>query len=118
MAARRYGSLKPPGDLQPEDPGMATTHPETHTSRQFQGLILRAHPMSGTEDDDDDRDDEHAGENEALVCAVNEGTETPEEFEMPDKGKLDHSEDDDADEEEDDDEEEEEEDEEMAPPGR
>jgi hypothetical protein len=32
--------------------------------------------MSGTEDDDDDRDDERAGENEAPVRAVDEGTET------------------------------------------
>jgi hypothetical protein len=95
---------------------MATTHPETRTSRQFQGLIRRAHPMSGTEDDDDERDDEHAGENEALVCAANEGTETPEEFEMLGKGKLDDPEDDDAGEEEEDDEEEE--DQEMAPTGR
>ena len=52
-----------------------------HTSRQFQGLILPAHQTSGTEDDDDDRDDEHAGENEAPVRAVDEDTETPEEFE-------------------------------------
>jgi hypothetical protein len=41
---------------------MTTPHPELRTSREFQGLILPAHPMSGTEDDDDDRDDEHAGE--------------------------------------------------------
>ncbi len=58
---------------------MTTIHAELHTSRQFQGLILPAHPTSGTEDDDDDRDDEHAGENEAPVRAVDEGTETPEE---------------------------------------
>ena len=44
---------------------MTTPHPELRTSREFQGLILPAHPMSGTEDDDDDQDDEHAGENEA-----------------------------------------------------
>jgi hypothetical protein len=80
---------------------MTSTHPELHTSRQFQGLILPAHPTSGTEDDDDDRDDEHAGENEAPVRAVDEGTETPEEFEGDDKDKLGHLEDDDADEEED-----------------
>ena len=35
---------------------MITTHPEVLTSRHFQGLILPAHPTSGTEDDDDDRD--------------------------------------------------------------
>jgi hypothetical protein len=79
---------------------MNTTHPEPHTSRQFQGLILPAHPTSGTEDDDDDRDDEHAAENEAPMRAVDEGTEAPEEFEVGDKDKLGHPEDDDADEDE------------------
>ena len=43
---------------------MTTTHPEPHTSRQFQGLILRARPTTGNEEDDDDRDDEQADENE------------------------------------------------------
>jgi len=80
---------------------MITTHPEVLASRNFQGLILPAHPTSGTEDDDDDRDDEHAGENEAPVRAVDEGTETPEEFEVDNKDRLDHSGNDDADEEED-----------------
>ena len=62
---------------------MITTHPELlNTSRHFLGLVFPAHPTSGTEDDDDDRDDEHAGENEASVRAVDEGTETPEEFEI------------------------------------
>ena len=75
---------------------MTSTHPELRTSRQFQGLILPAHPMSGTEDDDDDRDDEHTGENEAPVRAVDEGTETPEEFEVDDKDQVGHPEDDDA----------------------
>ena len=83
---------------------MNTPHPEPHTSRHFQGLILPARPTSGTEDDDDDRDDEHAGENEASVRADNEGTETPEEFEVGYKDRLDNPEDDDADEEEDEDE--------------
>jgi hypothetical protein len=80
---------------------MITTHPEVLTSRHFQGLILPAHPTSGTEDDDDARDDEHAGENEAPVRTVDEGTETPEEFEVDNKDKCSHPEDDDADEEED-----------------
>jgi hypothetical protein len=83
---------------------MTTTHPELPTSRQFQGLILPAYPTSGTEDDDDGRDDEHAGENEAFVRAVDEDTETPEEFEGNDKDKFGHSEDDDADEDKDEDE--------------
>jgi hypothetical protein len=59
---------------------MTTTHQKLHTSPRLQGLILPAHPTSGTEDDDDNRDDEHAGENEARVRAVDEGTEAPEEF--------------------------------------
>ena len=81
---------------------MTSTHPELDTSYQFQGLIPPAHPTSGTEDDDDDRDDEHAGENEAPVRAVDEGTETPEEFEVDDRDKLGHPEDDDADDDDDD----------------
>ncbi|MGO9594551.1 MAG: hypothetical protein ACLQFT_03280 [Steroidobacteraceae bacterium] len=75
---------------------MTTPYPEPHTSRQFQGLIRRAHPTSGTEDDDDDRDDEHARENEASVRADNEGTETHEEFEVDYKDRLRHHEDGDA----------------------
>jgi len=80
----------------------------THTPRNstpcasFQGLILPAHPTSGTDDDDDDRDDEHAGENEAPVRGRStRAPKTPEEFEVDDKDKLGHAEDDDADEEED-----------------
>jgi hypothetical protein len=80
---------------------MTTRYPEPHTSRYFQGLILPAHPTSGTEDDDDDRDDEHAGENEASMRADNEGTETPEEFEVDYKDRLGHLDDDDAEQEED-----------------
>jgi len=56
---------------------LTTTHQKLHSSRQFQGRILPAHPTSGTEDDDDNRDDEHAGENEAPVRAVDEATEAP-----------------------------------------
>ena len=78
---------------------MTITHPEVLDSRQFQGLILPARPTSGTEDDDDDRDDEHAGENEVPGRAVDEGTEAPEEFEVDDKGNLSPLEDDDTDEE-------------------
>ena len=82
---------------------MTTADPELHTSWEFQGVILPAHPRSGTEDDADDRDDEHAGENEAPVRAVDEGTEAPDEFEVGDMdelGELGRPEDDDADEEE------------------
>ena len=59
---------------------MTTIDPELHTLRQFKGLILPGHPTSGTEDDDDNRDDERAGENEVPVRAVDERTETPDEF--------------------------------------
>src|SRR5437016_6696962 len=82
------------------DARVPTLLPDLHPLRQFQGLIFPAHPTSGTEDDDDDRDDEHAGENEAPVRAVDEDTETPEEFEVDDKDKLGRPEDDDADQEE------------------
>ena len=78
---------------------MTTRYPEPHTSRYFQGLILPANPTSGTEDDYDDRDDEHAGENEASVRADDEGTETREEFDVEYKDRLDDPKDDDADEE-------------------
>ena len=43
------------------------------------------HPTTGTVDDDDDRDDEHANENEAPVREKSERTETPEEFEIDDE---------------------------------
>jgi len=69
---------------------MTSIHPALRTSRQFPGLILPAHPTSGTEDDDDNRDDEHAGENEAPVRTVDEGTETREEFDGDDQDKLGH----------------------------
>ena len=51
---------------------------------------------TGTEDDDD-RDDEHDGENEAPIREVNEQTEAPEEFEVDDEDEVGHPEDDDAD---------------------
>jgi hypothetical protein len=43
------------------------------------------HPTTGTVDDDDDRDDEHANENEAPVREKSERTESPEEFEVDDE---------------------------------
>ena len=52
---------------------------------------------TGTRDDDDDRDDEHPGENEIPIGEVEEGTEAPEEFEVDDEDDLGHPEDDDAD---------------------
>jgi hypothetical protein len=48
-----------------------------------EGIINQ--PLSGTEDDDDDRDDEHARENEAPIREVNDRTEAPEEFEVDDE---------------------------------
>jgi hypothetical protein len=75
---------------------MSTQYPEPHASRHFQGLIFPASPTSGIEDDYDNRDDEHAGENEASVRADNEGTEIPEEFDVEYKARLDDPKDDDA----------------------
>ena len=65
---------------------MTTRYQNPHTARHFQGLILPANPTSGTEDDYDDRDDEHAGENEVSVRANDEATETPEEFDVEYRG--------------------------------
>jgi hypothetical protein len=66
---------------------MINAYPALHASR----------PTNGTEDDDDDRNDEHEGENEALIREVDETTEAPEEFEGDAEDKLTHLEDDDAD---------------------
>lgn len=57
------------------------------------------HPSTGTEDDDDDRDDEHADENEVPIREVDDQTEAPEEFEVDDEDELGHPEDDDIDDE-------------------
>jgi hypothetical protein len=46
---------------------------------------VRPPPITGTDDDEDDRDDERAGENEASVREVNENMEAPEEFEIDDE---------------------------------
>jgi hypothetical protein len=54
------------------------------------------HPVSGTEDDDDDRDDEHPRENEAQIREVDDQTEAPEEFEVDDEDEADNLEDHDA----------------------
>jgi hypothetical protein len=77
---------------------MDTEHAEFPISRHFQNLTRAEHPATGTQDDDDDRDDEHAGDNEASVREVDENTEAPEEFEVDDQDELGHREDDDADE--------------------
>lgn len=42
-------------------------------------------PTTGTVDDDDDRDDEHADENEAPVRERSDRTESPEEFKIDDE---------------------------------
>lgn len=51
----------------------------------MQDLGMSRTPASGTPDDDDDRDDEHAGENEAAVREHDENTEAPEEFGVDDE---------------------------------
>jgi hypothetical protein len=68
---------------------MTIRYQEPHSSGHFQGLAFPAIPTSGTEDDFDGRDDEHLGENEASVRANDEGTETPEEFDVKFKARLD-----------------------------
>ena len=45
-------------------------------------------PARAKRDDDDDRDDEHAGENEASVRETDENTEAPEEFSVDDEDDL------------------------------
>lgn len=77
---------------------MGTNHADSPTSRDSQELILAEHPTTGTQDDDDGRDDEHAGENEAPVREVDENTEAPEEFEVDGEDELGHPEDDDGEE--------------------
>jgi hypothetical protein len=59
-----------------------------------EGVTTR--PSSGTEDDGDNRDDEHSGENEVLIREIDDQTEAPEEFEIDDEDELGHPEDDDA----------------------
>ena len=71
---------------QPEDPSIDSLLQEFGVSRN---------PASGTPDDDDDRDDEHAGENEAAVRERDENTEAPEEFGVDDEDGLEPPEDDD-----------------------
>jgi hypothetical protein len=79
---------------------MPTEAPEIPSSAQFEDLVVREHSTTGTDDDGDDRDDEHADENEAPVRDVDENTETPEEFEIDDEDEhedaLGHAEDEDA----------------------
>ena len=50
-----------------------------------EGIIDR--PVSGTEDDDDDRDDEHTGENEASIREVNDEDEAghPKDHDVDDE---------------------------------
>ena len=63
------------------------------TSDMFMSGLLRemgsARSLtSGTRDDNDDRDDEHSGENEASVRALDENIEGPEEFSVGDDDEL------------------------------
>lgn len=60
--------------------------------------MINEQRIIGTLDDDDDRDDERPGENEALVRETDEHTE-PEEFEIDDEDRLGYPEDDDVDDE-------------------
>ena len=67
---------------------MISRVPEKPPLPQVEDFVETAHPLTGTDDDQDDRDDEHAGENEASVRETNENTETPEEFESDDEDKI------------------------------
>lgn len=69
---------------------MPTKRQTPPLSLEFEELNLQEHPTSGTEDDDDDRDDEHAGENEAAIREIDETMETREEFEVDDEDELSH----------------------------
>jgi hypothetical protein len=66
-------------------PPMTSRVPEAPPLPEVDDFIEPAHPLTGTDDDLDDRDDEHADENEASIREVNENTETPEEFEIDDE---------------------------------
>ena len=55
--------------------------------------MITMHRTSGTEDDDDARDDERARDNEAPIREGNDQTEAPEEFEGDDEDGLGHPED-------------------------
>jgi hypothetical protein len=78
---------------------MTSLQTDAAASRSIEKLLLAEHPTSGTQNDDDDRDDEHDGENEAPVRETDENTEAPEEFEVDDEDDLGHPEDDAADDE-------------------
>jgi hypothetical protein len=67
---------------------MITPHSEGFTTRA----------PSGTQDDGDDRDDEHARENEAPIRWADDQIEAPEEFEA-DEDSLGHPEEEDDDDE-------------------
>ena len=57
---------------------MTTIHPELHSLRQFQGLILPAHPMSGTEDDDAEEEEPEEEEPEEETAAPQSAVAVPE----------------------------------------
>lgn len=55
----------------------------------LRGLSSGQFPAGGNRDDDDGRDDEHAGENEASIRELDENTEAPEEFSVDDEDEDD-----------------------------
>ncbi len=65
--------------------------------REFEYSFSPAESGGGYPDNDDNRDDEHEGENEIPVGETDDATEAPEEFEIDDEDELGHPEDDDAD---------------------
>jgi hypothetical protein len=76
--------------------------PAELSSQDFNALSLRGESTGVVPDSDDDRDDEHADENEIPVRETDEETEAPEEFEVDDEDDLGHPEDDDLDDDDDD----------------
>jgi hypothetical protein len=59
--------------------------PEAFMSGLLGALSTEQLPIRGAKDTDDDRDDEHAGENEASIRELDENTEAPEEFSVDDE---------------------------------
>lgn len=62
--------------------------PEEFVTELLGGLSSGQLPTRGAKDTDDDRDDEHTGENEASIREVDENIEAPEEFSIDDMDEL------------------------------
>ena len=76
-------------------PRIKPTEPDIPNEVEELCVVIKS--AGGTKDDDDNRDDEHAGENEIPVRETDEETEAPEEFEVDDEVELGSGDDDDPD---------------------